>query len=158
MPVISNPLYNDVKQSWAELEATIEHDGGSFTTADWQSVEYDHGLEGGDVGGTGPAAISRTQGIYKCSAKVKMLRSSANRLRAQLAAINPAYGLVSFNLVVRWDLGTGESAIDHVELRGCRLKKSALSTAAGSSDAIMEDVELHPLRIFENGLCPIGGT
>lgn len=147
------PVYNGVAPSWAELKLVIEHDGGTFETQDFQSIDWDHGLEPGDVYGQGSGPLMRTKGKYTANAKISMLKASARALRLALAAVNPSYGLVSFTLHGSWDVGDG--VIHTVDIRGARWKKTTNAGAQGSMDAWKEDIDLSVLRIYEDGVCPL---
>lgn len=142
---VSYPEVNNRTYSYASVE--IDIDGEIFTAV--KSINYNDGLEPGELRGTAVHALARTAGEYKAEASLELSLAEAKRLRTKMGN---GYMLKAFPVTVQFT-EDNEETHKH-ELVGCRMKKNDNSNAAGS-DPTMEKIDLHVMYIKRDGLLPI---
>lgn len=147
------PQFNGVVPSWAELKIAFSHDGGSFSTADVASLDWDDSLEPGDVYGQGAGKLGRTKGKYSATAKISIYDTPTGSaaFEASLAQASASIGIVGFDISASWD--TGDGNVRTVEIKGCRVtKRTGTGASSGGTDPSKTDYELNVMLITVNGV------
>jgi hypothetical protein len=116
-----------------------------------QSLDYDDALEPGyvyELGSVEP--ITMTRGQYKPGdVALQVIREQADRIRAEAAKKNQAWGLVPIQIHVHYDEANNTPVTDIIY--GARVTKVSNKTKAGP-EALFEEWVMKPMKLSRNGL------
>ena len=146
MSTVNYPLTNGEYPDFASITMDLM---GTRVPVGLDELNFEDGLEPGDVRGNSSQVIGTTLGEYSATADFSCPIPQMQTITAMLAAKGGVYS-TRFNVVVNMRRG---SIIDTVELLGCRLKKVSDSHQQGT-DALKRKAELHVLGIIRNGEKP----
>jgi len=144
---IEYPLINGVRHEFSSIDGRIN--GTPYKG--FKSINYDDECTTGDVYGTDPVRVGRTQGQYKAAADFEMYEAEANIFLAALTAESLGGGYLEgvFLLTVMKASKMGPVITD--TLTGCKIKKISNPASAGS-DALVMKFEIDVMTILRNGL------
>jgi len=141
--VISTPLINGHRFSFASIEATVN----GIPLIGFKSINYSQELEPGDVFGTRSNKLGRTRGKQNANCDFEMYRLEWENLKITLGAAGFGYGETPFNITVCYaDLGA-PVIVDLIE--GVRITKAEFSNSEGT-DATAVKLTTNVMRIREN--------
>jgi hypothetical protein len=143
---IAYPLVNGEYPDFASITMDI---AGSRIPVGLDELNFEDGLEPGEVRGNASQLIGTTRGEYSASADFSCPLPQMQGITALLAARGGVYS-TRFNIVINIKRG---SILDTVEILGARLKKSSDAHQQGS-DALKRKAELHVMGIIRNGELP----
>lgn len=141
------PVINGRRYSWASIEAKL--DGQVYTGI--RSIDWDQELAPEKVKAKGALPRGRTKGEYDANASIEWLKHDADYFRSVLAATDPSYATVEFEIVVQFAEAEGDP-VSTVVLELARVMKETESNAQGSAAPAVEKWDLSIMRIKKNGL------
>lgn len=147
---IEYPLVNGERHDFAALEIEIQTPDGPKRFKGFKAVNYSIALEPGMVRGTGARKIGRTRGEATEEGSLEMYLAEWDELRA---ALGDGYMRAVFDISVTY--GAEGVLVTTDQLVGCRIKKVDKSHSQGA-DGLVAKLDLDIMKIFENGVDPIG--
>lgn len=144
MAGIAYPEINNRTHSYASVE--IDIDGDLYTAV--KSINYNDGLEPGELRGTAVHRLQRTDGEYKADGNIELSIAEADQL---IQKLGNGFMLKAFKITVQYAPEGGTVITD--ELIGVRLKKKDNSNQQGS-DPTMVKFDLDIMYIIHNGKLP----
>ena len=145
MAPLTFPLINGNTFDFSSIE--LDAEGRKYNG--FKSIEYDHSLEPGEARGNRAQVVGTTRGQYSAAASAEMYKSDYAQLIAQLGN---GYMTKRFPITVSY-AEAGQPIITD-RLFQVRIKKAANSHSEGG-DPLTVKLDLHVMRISENGLDPV---
>jgi hypothetical protein len=160
---VSYPVVNGIRFDFSSIQFRVQ--GKIFPGI--KSLNYNHALDPGVLGGTAAQDIGRTRGKYKAEGNIELFREDADDFLTLIAPASLITGgqtgigfmEVSFDISVTFFepiQGTGP-AVQNDILRGCRIKKEDSSNSAGSDPSTLK-YDLHIMLLTRNGKAPIAAS
>lgn len=118
-----------------------------------EEINYEDGLEPGEVRGNSAQLIGTTLGTYSASADFSAYLPQMAEFRATLVRKYGSIYAARFNVTIVLERNSLTST---VEILGARVKKISAAHKSGN-DALMEKAELHVLGIVRDGVLPYPG-
>lgn len=147
---IQYPLVNGEYPDFASITFDFS---GSKMPGGLEEVNYDDGMEPGEVRGNSAQLIGTTAGTYNATGDFSAYLPQMDELRGMLIRKYGGLYTARFNMTLVIERGSITST---VELLGVRIKKFSAAHKSGN-DALMEKAELHVLGIMRNGIPPFPG-
>jgi hypothetical protein len=117
-----------------------------------EELNYEDGLEPGEVRGNSAQLIGTTVGTYSASADFSCFVPQMQEIRTLLQRRGGLY-TARFNITAIVERGSITST---VEILGCRMKKISAAFKSGN-EGLMQKAELHVLGIVTDGVLPYPG-
>lgn len=146
MAAIQYPFTNGEYPDFSSITMDI---AGTRMPVGLDELNFEDGLEPGEVKGNSSQVIGTTRGEYTSSADFSCPVPQMQSITALLAQRGGVYS-TRFNIVINMKRG---GIIDTVELLGCRIKKISDAHQQGT-DALKRKAELHVLGLIRNGELP----
>jgi len=142
----SYPEVNGLRPDYS----SVEINASGRTIVGVKSISYGHGLEPGEVRGTGAQLNGRTRGQYKAkNCSMTLYRAEADELREALGA---GYMERAFEIVIHIAERDQPTATDR--LVGARIVDESDEMEEGS-EALTTKFELHVMTVLKNGVAAI---
>lgn len=119
------PLINGVEPSWANLTVSIASLPENAITA----IDYDDDQDMENIYAAGQTPIARGYGQIKAGAKITLLRSAVESVRAS-SPTGRLQDIAPFDIVVQFIPMDGGTIITH-KIRNCQFRKDSVSTKKG---------------------------
>lgn len=139
MPGVIYPLINGHRYSFASIEAVFN----GIPLLGFKSINYEAGLEPGELYGTDPNMIGRTRGKKSTSCDFEMYRIEAQLFMGTLGAGGIGFGETAFNIIVVWAepvaaVGLIPAPVITDTIIGCRVKKVSSGNAEGTDGSTLK--------------------
>lgn len=149
---VAQQLINGAAYDFTSIEIVI----GARTFARISSINYEHGVDQGEVRGTSPFVLATTRGQYSASGSMTMYKEDFDALTTLLAAMPgpgaaPVGGWMEkrFPIIVTYaEPSSGRLLTD--TLTGCRIMRARDNHSSGA-DAINVECDLHIMQVMMNG-------
>lgn len=149
MAPLRYPLTNGEYPDFASITLDL---GGFKIPGGIEELNYEDGLEPGEVRGNSAQLIGTTVGTYAATADFSCFVPQMDEIRSVLTRRGGLY-VARFNITAIIERGSITST---VEILGCRVKKISGAFKSGN-EALMQKAELHVLGIVTNGQLPYPG-
>jgi len=149
MPPIRYPLVNGEYPDFAALALDFT---GFRLPGGLEELNFEDGLEPGEIRGNSMQLIGRTPGTYKATADFSCFVPQMDEVCAILDRRGGLY-VATANITAIVERGSITST---VEILGCRVKKLSAAFKSGN-EGLMQKAELHVLGIVRNGKLPYPG-
>lgn len=149
MAPMKYPLTNGEYPDFASISLDF---GGFRLPGGLEELNFEDGLEPGEVRGNSSQLIGTTVGTYSALADFSAFVPQMNEIRDALARRGGLY-LARFNITAIIERNGFTST---VEILGCRIKKISAAHKSGN-EALIEKAELHVLGIVRDGVLPYPG-
>lgn len=144
------PLINGEYYDFASCSFDI---AGTRFPGGLEEINYEDGLDPGEVRGNSTQLIGTTLGTYTASADFSAYLPQMDEFRSVLVRKYGNVYAARFNITLVLERNSLTST---VEILGVRVKKISAAHKSGN-DALMEKAELHVLGIIRNGVLPYPG-
>lgn len=148
MPAILDQLIGGHALSWTSVEFIAGPKHLSLMTA----LSYQHGVEQGELRGTGPYVYSTTRGNYRASGSMTLYVEEAALLRAALIGLPGGGGYLEKRftaIVTLTEPLAGKTVVDTIE--GMRLTQERAGWSQGG-DPLMLEYDFFARRILRGGV------
>ena len=149
---IAQQLINGAAFDFSTIEVVI----GPRTFARVNSINYEHGVDQGEVRGTSPFVLATTRGQYSASGSMTIYKEDFDQLTTMLLAMPgpgaaPAGGYMEkrFPIVVTYAEASSQKLVTDT-LIGCRILRARDAHSAGA-DSLNVEMDLHIMKVLHNG-------
>lgn len=131
MPIqnLQTPLLNGVR---TDASSTLLSLDGLYYK--FPSINYEDGLEPGEVRGNQTQVMAYTRGIYKATGSFELYKSESDNFNFNLINnhLGTAFYEIQFQIVLQYKAETNSTSISVVSMPGVRINKMTNSSSQGS--------------------------